>query len=302
MNYLAIDIGGTDVKVAIINAEGIVQNRMRCPTPRTSYEDLMTCLDECVQWGLGVSTLAGIALSQPCVTDAQSGEAISEGALIYIKNQNPAKDLENRYGIPTAAENDGNCAALAELWIGGAKDLNHIALIVSGTGIGGAVVINREIISGHKLFSGEFGMIITEHSAEGRPMTWSECGSTQALVKQYAALMDVEESSLNGKIVFDRADAGDLLAKQCVDQYFKRFAIGIHNIQHVYDPELILIGGAVSARVDFLHQLHEKMTKLYSQMDGLMSQPDIAICACGADANLIGAVYHLIRQKGDKSN
>lgn len=297
MNYIAIDIGGSLIKAGIVTDEGVILEKMSVPTPKTDFDSLMEALTDIVEWARLISDIGGIALSQPCVTDAKTAEALSEGALIYIKNTNPAKVLGDKYGLPYSAENDGNCAALAEVWIGRAKDANNMALVVCGTGIGGAVVIDRKIIGGHRKFAGEFGMCITGFEPDGKPIVWSKNGSTTALINDYAQASSQDPNTLNGKIVFARADDGDEVAEACVAHYFKIFSYGLHNIQHIYDPELILIGGAISSRHDFVERIDRELDVLYTQLLGLMSRPKVAICACGADANLIGAVYHLLNVK-----
>ncbi|MDH8676821.1 ROK family protein [Fusibacter bizertensis] len=296
MNYIAIDIGGSAIKAAIVNSEGMILEKTSTPTPMTNYDDLISELTTIVNWAMAISPIDGIAMSQPCVTDAKTGEALSEGALIYINGTNPSKDLGEKYNLPYSADNDGNCAALAEVWIGRAKDVNDIALVVCGSGIGGAVVLDKKIYSGNRRFAGEFGFIINGYESDGTPIIWSANGSTLSLVKNYASKTNKEVKSLNGKLVFELAESGDIKAQESIDHFFKMFAYGLHNIQHVYDPELILIGGAISNRPDFVKNIELEFDKLYEQLFGFMSRPNVAICACGADANLIGAVYHLINK------
>lgn len=296
MNYLAIDIGGSAIKSAIVDADGNILEKNSHPTPLTNFDDFMAVLYQVVEWGESRSLLNGIAVSQPCATDTDTAEALSEGALIYIKNTNPARLLGEKYGYPYAAENDGNCAALGELWVGGAKDARNVALVVCGSGIGGAVIIDRKIIPGHRRFAGEFGFFITGFEPDGTPVNWSANGSTLALVKDYAKRSGKDAETLNGKLVFELADNGDEVASACVTQFFRNFAYGLHNLQHVYDPELILIGGAVSNRHDFIEKIEAQFDILYQQLFGFMSRPLIQRCEKGADANLIGAVYHLLQK------
>jgi predicted NBD/HSP70 family sugar kinase len=293
MAYIAIDIGGTAIKAGIVSSSGELSDRTAVKTPKQSYEELMSVLCDLVRWGMDHASIEGIALSQPCATNPSSAEAISEGALIYIKNTNPARDLGRRFLLPYSAENDGNCAALAEVWLGSAKDYNNIVSVVSGTGIGGAIVKDRNIHHGDKLFAGEFGMCITGFDAKThKPICWSENGSTQALVLNYASESGQDPSKLNGRAVFEYAELGDEVAQRCIDRFFEVFVLGIHNIQHIYDPECILVGGGISERSDFLTCLSVAMDKFYSQFDLVMSIPVVKTCAFGADANLIGAVYH----------
>ena len=302
MNYLAIDIGGSAIKAGLVDMDGKVSIKTSRSTPMSCYGDLMATLSDIVDWAKTLGPIGGIAVSQPCVTDAQTAEALSEGALIYIKNQNMAKDLGEKYALPYAAENDGNCAALAEIWVGSGKHVNDLALVVCGTGIGGAVIIDRKIVAGKRKFAGEFGMAIMGTDGNGRPFNWSEIGSTLGLVNHYARRSNKDPAGLNGKIVFERAEAGDEDAIFCIDYFFQIFAYGLHNIQHVYDPELILIGGAISERPDFVPRIEWALDALYAQMMGLMSRPSVAACGSGNDANLIGAVYHLLQKNENLSN
>lgn len=294
MSYVAIDIGGSAIKAGVVNEKGEVRFKTSIPTPMCSYEKLLETLSKIVDWAKSKSDIKGIALSQPCVTNAKSAEALSEGALIYIKNTNPAKDLGQKFNLPYAAENDGNCAALAEVWVGSGQQADSLALVVCGTGVGGAVVVDKKIHAGHRNFAGEFGMFVTGFTPDGTPVLWSSNGSTLALVQEYARMTGKDSTQLNGKAIFELEAEGDEIAYKCIDQFFKTFAVGLHNIQHAYDPQLILIGGAISERKDFVDRIERALDWLYKPLTGLMSRPNVATCACGADANLIGAVYHLL--------
>ncbi len=296
MNYIAIDIGGSAIKAAIIDSEGNILEKTSHTTPLTCFDDFMDTLYLIVDWALALKPISGIALSQPCVTDPQTSEALSEGALIYIRKTNPSKILGEKYNLPFAAENDGNCAAFAELWVGGAKDYSNVAVVVCGSGVGGAVVIDRKVITGHGHIAGEFGMFVTGFEADGSPIIWSANGSTLALVKSFAKAKNLDPNSLNGKIVFEYAERGDYDALSCISDFYRIFSYGVHNIQHVYAPEIVLIGGAISERPDFIPNLENALNKLYTQVPMLLAPPKVAQCLCGNDANLIGAVANLINK------
>lgn len=297
MAYIAIDIGGTQTKAGLITAEGEILARHLHKTPHGQYEALKETLIEVVEWGkaeaelLGM-TVKGLAFSLPCATDHLSAQALSEGALIYIKGQNPAKDMGEYFNLPYSAENDGNCAALAEVWLGGAKEVSNMALVVCGTGIGGAVVIDRKIQHGKRNCAGEFGMIITGVDDSGQIVSWSLNGSTFTLVKDYATKSGLSLEAVDGKMVFDLADGGDPLATDCVNRFYDHFVIGLHSLQHVYDPEVILIGGGISSRKQLIQDLETAMDRLYKNYTEVLSRPEIRVCQFEADANLIGAVYH----------
>jgi predicted NBD/HSP70 family sugar kinase len=294
MNYVAMDIGGSAIKAGIISSKGQVLKKTSIPTPMGCLDDLIHVLSGIIEWAMRETKIHGIALSQPCATDAATGQALSEGSLIYIKDTNPSKVLGEKYGLPYAAANDGNCAALAEVWIGNARDVGNVALVVCGTGIGGSVLIDQKIVSGKSNFAGEFGMFVTGFDEDQNPIIWSANGSTKALVDDYAKRAGVDPKALDGKTVFNLSDSGDYVAKSCVADFFKIFAYGVHNIQHSFDPDRILVGGAISVRPDFVARIDDALDVLYTHLRGLMSRPSLSVCACGSDANMIGAVYHLL--------
>lgn len=294
MSYLAIDIGGTNIKVGIISEEGVVSEAFDLPTPRTDFEDLKIALFKIIDWGQDFH-VKGIGISQPCATDPVTGQCLGGGALLYILHQNIRDVVADYSGLPVVAANDGNCAAIAELWIGGAKHIDDFAFVVCGTGIGGAVIINREIHQGAKLFGGEFGMMINEYDVEtDRYSTWSNNGSTYAVIKAYADAVGEPVSSFTGRWVFDAAENGNATAAKCVKAFYGHFAVGIHNIQHTYDPAKVILGGAIISRPDFMIRLTEALDRIYTQFDHVISRPNVEISALGHHANLIGAVYPLI--------
>ncbi len=302
MAIMCIDIGGTTIKAGLVEMTGAILEKTQVKTPKDSYEKLLSTLRALVEWGKQFSEVEGIAISQPCSTDPLKGTCLSEGALIYILGKNPAKDLGDAFMLPYAAENDGNCAALAEVWKGSAQELQDVVSVVCGTGVGGAIVKNRKIHHGSKLFAGEIGMCITSFDeVTQKPQTWSEYGSTLALVKDYEQKSHISSGSIDGKQVLDLADQGDDVAKACVKRFYARFAIGLHNIQHIYDPECILSGGGISSRPNLLHDIEAALDALYEPFDLVMSRPAVGICKFQADANLIGAAYHWMSIHGEKS-
>ena len=298
MAYIAVDIGGTWIKVGLIEKTGKILNRLNKKTPSDSYESLLVTLDEIIEWGKstleeGGQKLEGLAISQPCATEPTSGKALSGGALLYIDGENPAKDIGLKYDLPYSAENDGNCAALAEVWLGAAKDAQDMALVVCGTGIGGAVVIGRKVIHGKNYCAGEFGMCITGVDEEnGNLVSWSLSGSTLALVKDYAKRIGEDPERWDGKRIFELADQNDRLAKACVNRFYDNFVIGLHTVQHVYDPQIILIGGGISSRKSIVAEIEAAMDRLYESFTEVLSRPTVAVCQFQAEANLIGALYH----------
>lgn len=295
MPYLAIDIGGTNIKVGLISSEGHVSETYEVPTPQSSFEALKDVLFGIVDRSKAFE-IDGIGISQPCGTDPVTGACLSEGALGYIIHNNIRQVLAEYTGLPTVADNDGNCAAIAELWLGGCRQVKDFVFVVCGTGIGGAVIKNREIHMGANLFSGEFGMMINQYDVETDTYTiWSHTGSTQAVVKAYATAKGIPETSINGKWVFDQEHMGDPVAVRCVKHFYAHFAVGLLNIQHMYDPEKILIGGAITMRPDFIVRLQQALQSICPSFSTSYHMPKVETTGLGPQANLLGAIYPLLK-------
>lgn len=300
MNYLCVDIGGTNIKYGISNHNGDIVMKNTSATPKENYNRLLDSIIAVYEdiRKKGYRNIGGIALSIPAVTNNITGMIMSPGSLGFIEEKNIKKSLEDRLGIPVEAENDGNCAALAEVWKGAAKDNNDAALVVLGTGIGGAIIKNREIHSGANLHSGEFGYAIHQFNYESKSFgTWSHTASTGALVKNVARRIGIKENELNGFDVFRLADEGNEIAIEEIDKFYYACAIGIYNIQYYYDPEIILIGGAISSRETLIGEINKRLDIILKKINIANIYPKIKTCHFSNDANLIGALYHFLNRQ-----
>ena len=189
-------------------------------------------------------------------------------------------------------ENDANCAALAEVWKGAASDVQDCCFIVSGTGIGGAVVKDRRIHKGEHLHGGEFGYMIAQFDFDTHEMhTWSDVGSTVAVVRSVAKEKGVDVSTLDGKEIFDHYH-DDPIYEKYVDKYYYVLANGIYNLQYAYDPQKIVIGGGISIREDLLDEVNQRLDVIFSRFTHAKIRPVVLTCQYHNDANLLGALYH----------
>ena len=130
-----------------------------------------------------------------------------------------------------------------------------------GTGIGGAIVKDKRVHVGIHKHGGEFGYCSFDYEFDenGIPSfkAWSQTGSTAGLANNVAKLKGLEKGSINGVDVFEMCKNGDEIAKSEVNKYFYNMAIGIYNIQYIYDPEVIVLGGAISEREDYLDEINK---------------------------------------------
>ncbi|MBO0958793.1 ROK family protein [Neobacillus sp. MM2021_6] len=298
MNYYAVlDVGGSSIKYALMDEAGAFIEKSSVPTPKTSLTLFMDTVDSIVK-GLGKNQpLQGLAVSMPGAVKVETGMIEGVSALPYIHGPNMKDLLQERTQLPVELENDANCAGLAEGWIGAARDVNDYLCIVIGTGIGGAVVLDKKIRHGKNGFAGEFGYMLMEDYLGRQEVaeTWSSIAAVGGLVNQVAKRKKMAPDDLTGKEIFALAEKGDTDVQDEIEKFYKRLAVGIYNLQFIIDPEKILIGGAISHREGFVKQLNETLQQMKYDQEGLTVQ--VEKCQFGNDANLIGALYHFLQRQ-----
>ncbi|GGJ97354.1 transcriptional regulator [Lentibacillus kapialis] len=292
--YLSFDFGGTFIKYALVREDAGVSMADKVPTP-ASLEGLVDLVLEVSDDFRRHSDIEGIAVSCPGTITA-NGKVEGTSAISYL-DQLALKDLlEERTGEQVAVENDANCAALAELWKGAARGCREVLTLVIGTGIGGAVISNGDLYRGANLYAGEFGYAILYADPKNKQVEhWSHLGSTSALIRKVAKEKDMTDRDISGEHIFEWAEEGDDICRQAIDDFYFMLAAGIHNLQHIYDPERILVGGGISHRDDFIPSLTEKVEDVQDLMDLDSIKPIIRTCQFKSQANLIGAAYHFIK-------
>lgn len=291
--YIGIDVGGSSIKAALVDDNGQLSHHNKAKTPAT-LEEFYATIENLVTVIAKEQEVQGIALSLPGAVDSDTGIIGGASALPYIHGPNIKEDLEARTHLRVEMENDANCAALAEVWIGNASDVDDSMFVVSGTGIGGAVIKDKKIHRGKHLHGGEYGyeiMIFDEVNKKFK--TWSDVGSTIALVNNVAARKGVDPQTLDGAYIFDHVAEDEIYFEE-VDRFYYYMAMGIFNLQYTYDPEVIVIGGGVSAREDLVEQINKRLDVIFEEIDIAHVRPVVRTCRYHNDANIIGAVYHFV--------
>jgi len=291
--YMAFDVGGTNLKYAVVDGQADIVEKGKVPTPKGCIEDLISLIVKITENYKDKYNFDGIAFSFPGVVDSKSGVIEGASAVRYIHGPNIRELIEKETGFRIAMENDANCAALAEVWKGVAKDAEDVLFIIVGTGIGGAIIKNRKLHTGKNLYGGEFGYMIMERDYEKQQFKiWSTTASTSAIVQKAAEFKGVSVQELNGEMVFDMAREGDKLCQKAIDQCLMSLAEGIFALQHMFDPDMIVLGGAISAREDIVEQINKKLDILMKNISSARLYPRVERCKFNNDANMIGAVYN----------
>lgn len=276
-----IDIGGTTIKFAAWKNNELMDVHA-VDTPK-SLEEFYEILEHETNDFKKKYDVKGVAISAPGAVNKKTGVIEGASALPYIHNFKIEQELERRFQLPVSIENDANCAALAEVEEGAGRDCQNMIFIIIGTGVGGSVIMNRKVWHGTHLFGGEIGYMVATPTL----LTISQAASPVGMANRYN-----EETGKNvdGKTVFDLADQGDDAAKFQVDQMAETLGIAIYNLQHSFDPEKFILGGAVSNNPKLVPLLNEAVEKIRNRSDVATIKPVIETCAYRGNANLYGAV------------
>ena len=290
--YLAIDLGGTFIKYGILREHGEILSKAKVKTPtNVTINELYERVDQLINPLLKKNpSIKGIAISAPGAVTPE-GYIHGVSAIPCIHGPNIKEDLETRYGLPVAIENDANCAALAEINAGSAKGLKDVLFVVCGTGVGGAVIKNGKLHKGQHLLAGEFGMLVQYSQAEQKAQSFSWLASTGNMVARASKGLG---RPLSGEEVFALAETGNSICQEEVAAFYNHLAVLLTNLQCVYDPELIVISGGVTERKVFARELDNAIDKINRLRGSLSIETAVEVAAFKNDANLIGAVFNLI--------
>lgn len=254
MIYLALDIGGTAVKMSLVSGAGNILRRAehsvsfdhyKTPILRTVLSTVAAFLREADEKpsAIGVAATGQI--------DVSTGMVVGTCGNLPGWLGVPLRDsLAEAFRLPVYVENDANCALLGEAWLGRAQGCRHALLVTLGTGVGGAAIVDGRVLHGRIGIAGEIGHFPTH--ADGAVCT---CGN-RGCYEQYAsvtALRRMMESqaqgaSADGRHIFRKAAAGDQAAVAALDLWIGEVAAGLIGLVHLFNPQIVLIGGGVSAQ------------------------------------------------------
>lgn len=293
--YLGIDVGGTEIKYALMTEEEILEKGF-IPTPKESLDTFIEAIGGIYDRYADQTKV--IVMSAPGRIDAKTGFFYSGGALsAFLTNVNAADLIRKRCGIEEVAiENDGKAAGLAEVWKGGLKSVRNGAVIGIGTGIAGAVVIDGKLHRGSHFSAGEFSLLDSNYQGFYLQNLWAIRGCTPNLVNSYATRVLADPATINGRVFFERLQNGDQTAKEVLNEFCTEFVNGIMTLQAVLDADRYCIGGGISQQPVLIETLNRKIDEIYAITGNAIPviRPEIVACTFHNDANLIGALYHYL--------
>lgn len=298
--YLVLDIGGTFIKYAIMDAQANFIAQGKVPAVTDSEEGTLKALAS-VREAVIDHGYEGVAISMPGRIDTVRGIAHTGGAFLWIHDYPAAEKYGAVFGKPCTIANDGKCAASAENWIGSLAEVNSGAVLVLGTGIGGGIVINNQVWMGATGGAGELSAFLVDHEGVKNGIGWDNIGimwaahaAASAITGQYAARKGLDHA--DGIMLFDAYEAGDEVAAIVLAEWGKKVAAGICSLQSVLDLERYAIGGGISARPEATQIISDAVDELFDPYLAFLpfGKPEIVTCKFGNEANLIGALaFHL---------
>lgn len=280
--YLVLDIGGTYIKYAYMKEEGEICSSGKYPTCAKQLEEFLSDLDPYVH------DVKGIAISCPGIIDASQGY-IQQVTLLPCLNQFNLKEcLEDRYHLPVSVENDAKCACLAEMWRGSLKNVQSGLMMVLGSGIGGAVVLNGELYKGQRQKAGEIGSLLCK-TDEGYQSFGARCSAVR-MVRKIAAACNLDTE--DGEKVFELIQAHQPVAWEIFEAYCEEIALQMYTMDYLLDLDVVAIGGGISCQPLVLETIQHKFSDLRFKYREDNHDPELRACTFHNDANLWGALAH----------
>ena len=299
--YIGIDIGGTNIKAGVVDAQGNILGEADAPTGADRpqdvvLQDILDVVKTSVRASkIDIKEISAVGMGSPGLIDSENGIVIYNNNLGW-RDFHIGEKISEALKIPSRLENDADAAALGEVISGSAKGAKSAVIITLGTGVGVGVVVDGRI------FPGEFGhMVIAYNGREctcGRKGCFEAYSSATGLINMTkeaitknpnGILADIaeREGSVNGKTVFDACDKGDLEASKVIETYTDYLACGIANLVNGLQPEVVSLGGGIAKQGErLLAPLREKVrNEVYKGI----KIPEIVNCTLGYKAGLIGA-------------
>lgn len=309
MKYcFGVDIGGTTVKMGLFQTDSVLVDKWEIPTRKELAEDVIlsdiayAIRERLIQYQVQKDDVVGIGVGVPA---AVTGEGfVKQVANLGWKEKDVKKELEELTGIEVKVANDANIAALGEMWKGGGEGYKSLVMVTLGTGVGGGIILNGQILTGTNGGGGEIGHIL----ANRNETECCGCGKKGCL-EQYASATGIarlaknilaentrdtilNKEDVSAKTVFDAVKAGDEVAIEVAEQFGAYLGYALADLGAVLDPEIFVIGGGVSKAGEILFTY---VKKYYEERTFFTCKNvKFALAKLGNDAGIYGAAKLVI--------
>lgn len=319
---LGIDLGGTKILTAVVDSRGKILSRDRSTTPadrgpeaviRAIVASSKHTID---QAGITAAELTAIGLGAPGLSNPETGVLFTSPNLPDWQDV-PLRDIiKKELGVKTFLINDANAAALGELYFGAATGATNFIYVTISTGIGGGIVIDRQIYTGASGLAGEIGHMTIDDDGPlchcGNRGCWESLASGTALAQEarqwieqgagaaILALADGILENVTAETIHRAAQAGDNLAKEIITRSSYYVGVGLANLINLFSPELIVIGGGLSNIGDMLFEPAYEVARNRAFKESYQAVR-FALAELGGDSGVIGAAI-FARQKTEETD
>lgn len=287
MNILAIDIGGTMIKYGLVSSDGEILSTDKIETEaEKGLENILNKIDNIFK-RYKENNPVGIAVSGTGQINGIIGKVIGGNPIIpnWI-GTNLVKILEKKYNLPAVLENDVNCVALGEKWIGAGKNLKNFICLTIGTGIGGGIILNNQLFRGENFVAGEFGHILIKKGE------FEQFASTTALIR---LVKERTGKILNGKEIFDLEKKEIVEYQEVISEWIENLTDGLSSIIYCFNPANIILGGGVIGQGEPL--INRIKNSLFKKIGSQFKEKlNIIQAKLGNNAGMIGASYLLLEK------
>lgn len=281
MNILAVDIGGTSIKMALVDKDGNTSHFQEVPTESEKGGPFI--VEKVRQLMVPYKGYEAIGISTAGQVDVDSGTVVFANPNIPNYSGTELKKIfEAYFDVPVKVENDVNAAAIGENKWGAGKEFSDFLCLTYGTGVGGAIIMKDAIYRGHRGLAAEFGHMLCQ-TVDESPVYYEQLASTRALIKQ---AQKVNPTIENGRQLFAALATDATSLQPVVDKWLNYVSFGLISLVHSFNPSAIILGGGIMEQKQLIHQITIQVKK------GIMpSFSDVVIkkAALGNQAGLLGA-------------
>jgi glucokinase len=307
---IGVDLGGSHVSSAVISEDGTIHTQHEIELQDLSFKAVSDALISTVESALkdrDAKEVVGIGIGSPGNIESRSGAVLYSPNFKWT-NVPLGETLRAHFKIPVYVGNDARCATLGEYTYGMGRGTRNFVLLTLGTGIGGGIVADGDLILGNRFGAGEVG----HHQIRPTDGFACSCGKVGCFEAQASgtgllrhafalapsfprsALLDVAREKLGSKRVRKAAQAGDLHALAAWKNYTSDLALGLANVVAFVNPEIIALGGGVSSAGDFmLDAVRGRVDELTTMVPRGTTR--IVVAQLGNDAGQVGAATMAFR-------
>lgn len=261
---IGVDLGGTKIEAVALGEGGEVLLRRRVPTPRSDYQAIVRALADLV---LAIEAELGergsVGVGSPGAASLKTG-AMKNSNTTCINGRTLQVDLSAQLSREVRLANDANCFALSEAIDGSAADASAVFGVILGTGVGGGLVVNKQLLVGGNAIAGEWGHNPMPGAAEGRRCYCGRCDCIETYLcgaGLLASSQRVGGRAASAEQLVALADSGDACASEVLENYCRALARALALVINIVDPEVIVLGGGLSN----IPLLYRRVPELWEQ-------------------------------------